>query len=307
MKSPMEVFKAYVDGQARLGYAKFNPGPQPTDVILATFPKSGSTWTSYLLHQLRSGGDDDFDDIKNEVIDITPGHWDPSVNPFLAEGKWFPRTFKTHGSYDLCPKGGRYIYIARNPADTLWSLYHFIHDLFAIDEPAAIEEFYRDYYVERFGTDHDIGNPWDHFLGWLPHRNKDNVLWLHYEDLLEDRTKCIREIANFMGIALDEARLDIVLQHSAMEHMRTIAAKINPSSDNHTGKIVQRFGPLTQTYASDMKFGKMRRGATGDGKKNLPEGIRQSLAAEWDRRITPALGYGNYEEMRADCSLLRAK
>jgi len=41
--SALKVMEAYVAGQARLGYAGFEPGPRPTDVILVSFPKSGST------------------------------------------------------------------------------------------------------------------------------------------------------------------------------------------------------------------------------------------------------------------------
>ena len=71
----LRVLETYVVGQARLGYAKFDPGPRPSDVLLVSFPKSGSTWTSYLLHQMHSGGDHEFVDIKHEVVDITPGHY----------------------------------------------------------------------------------------------------------------------------------------------------------------------------------------------------------------------------------------
>jgi hypothetical protein len=89
----MEILQAYVQGQASLDYAEWESGPRSSDVILAAFPKSGSTWTSYLLHQLRSKGDQEFRDIKDEVVDITPGHWDPKINPFLIEQRYFPRTF----------------------------------------------------------------------------------------------------------------------------------------------------------------------------------------------------------------------
>jgi hypothetical protein len=300
----MEIMKAYVVGQAKLGYVEFNPGPNASDVILATFPKSGSTWTSYLLHQLRSGGDEEFGDIKDEVIDITPGHWDPKIQPFSIEQRFFPRTFKTHGSYRLCPKGARYIYIARDPKDTLWSLYNFIHDLFGIEEPAPIDEFYKNYYVERFGTDHDIGNVWGHFLGWHPHRSDENVLWLHYEDLMADKPKCIAAMARFMGLEPDDNLLRLVLDRSSIEHVRRISTQINPSPDNRVGRIVSTFGPKTTSYARSMKFGKMRRGVVGDGQEYLSQSLLDELAKEWRQRITPVLGYRNYDEMRSDCSFL---
>ncbi len=302
MSESLKVMEAYVSGQARLGYAEFSPGPRPSDVILVSFPKSGSTWTCYLLHQLRSSGDHDFSDIKNEVVDITPGHWDPALNPFTPEQRFQPRTFKTHGSSTLCPRGARYIYVARDPRDSFYSLYSFIHDLFDLQEWVPPDEFFQSYYVERFGTGHDIGNVWEHFLDW--HRLRDRMLWLHYEDLLEDLPRCLRGIADFMQVELDDKHLQLVLQRSSIDSMRSIASKLNPSPGNYVGKLVVEFGADTRKYAKTLKHGKMRRGVAGDGRKNLSEEIVRALDAEWTRRITPALGYRNYAEMREDCSFL---
>lgn len=296
--------KAYVVGQAALGYAEFAPGPDPSDVILTAFPKSGSTWTSYLLHQLRSGGDHDFDDIKHEVVDITPGHWDPAENPFSPAQRFHPRTFKTHGSYGLAPKGARYIYLARDPRDSLVSLYHFIHDLFQLQERAPMEAFYREYYVERFGAGHDIGCVWDHFLSWHPLRDRPEMLWIHYEDLLEDLPYCLRRISAHMGLDDDPKRIELVLERSAMDRMRAIRGKLDPSPDNYVGKLTRGFSGQTAGYAGDMKVGKMRKGVAGDGRTTLSDELLAQLAEEWTARITPALGYRDYEEMRAACSLL---
>lgn len=294
----LAIIRAYVAGQAALGYAEFQPSPRPDDVILATFPKSGSTWTSYLLHQIRSGGDDDFDDIKNEVVDITPGHWDPRRQPFSEPQRFRPRTFKTHGSYAHAPKGARYVYVSREPKDIFWSLYQFIHDLLGIREKVPIDRFYRDYFVARFGTGHDIGNVWDHLLGWHEIAGRDNVLWLHYEDMVKNRESVLRMLAELIGVHLDQPLLNRLVDHSSMEHMRGIANKINPSPDNYVGRIVAGFGGLTSGYARGMKFGKLRRGIPGDGLRDLPSEIAQELEREWRARITARLHYPDYDAMR---------
>lgn len=299
-----EVLKAYVVGQVELGYATFDPGPRSTDLMLVSYPKSGSTWTSYLLHQVRSEGDDDFAELKEQVVDITPGHWDPRKNPFLPEQAFHPRTYKTHGSYELAPKGGRLIYLARDPADTLWSLYWFVHDVFALEDPMPIEKFYTDYFVARFDTGHDIGNPWSHFLSWHPHREDENLLWLHYEDLREDLPRCLARIAAHMGVDLKDDLLELVLARSSMEHMRSLAAKLNPSPTNPVGRLTTKFSPLTRNYGVKMRFGKMRKGVVGDGARSLPESLRLAVDDEWRQRIAPKLGYATYREMRERCSLL---
>jgi hypothetical protein len=303
MASALAVMEAYVAGQARLGYAPFDPGPRPTDVILAAFPKSGSTWTSYLMHELRSGGDHDFGDIKHEVVDITPGHWDPSDNPFTREQRFHPRTFKTHGSRARCPTGARHIYVARDPQDGFVSLYHFIHDLFRLEDRAPVEDFFRHYYVERFGTGHDIGCVWDHLLGWMTLRGRPEMLWLHYEDLLEDLPRCLRAIATHMGLNLDAPAIAAVVDSASMPRMRAIADKLNPSPDNYVGKLTRAFSPLTAGYAGEMRFGKLRTGRAGEGRVTLSADMRARFDDEWARRITPVLGFQSYADMRAAWSL----
>jgi hypothetical protein len=305
MHTSLKVMQAYVAGQAQLGYASFSPGPSPSDVILVAYPKSGSTWTSYLLHQLRSRGDHEFDDIKHEVVDITPGHWDPARNPFLEKQRFEPRTFKTHGSSRLAPAGARYIYLARDPTDSLYSLYNFIHDLFDLRERVPIEEFYRLYFVERFGTGHDIGNAWGHLTDWIRMRGDGRMLWLHYEDLLEDLPRCLEGIAGFMGVDLDDELFTLVLERSKMAAIRDISAKLNPSQDNYVGRLTRAFSPETDGYASRMQFGKMRKGVAGDGRQNMPEALLAELESEWRARVTPTLGYRNYAEIREDCSFLK--
>lgn len=55
-------------------------------------------------------------------------------------------------------------------------------------------------------------------------RNDSDVLWLHYEDLLQDRRAAVRLIANFMpGVhGDDEALLDIATQQASFEFMKQV-------------------------------------------------------------------------------------
>jgi hypothetical protein len=298
----LDIIKSYVAGQAALGYAEFNPPPSPTDVILATYPKSGSTWTSYLLYQIKSGCSDNFNDIKDVVVDITPGHWDPSVQPFISQQEFLPRTYKTHGTYKLCPKGAKYIYVSRDPKDIFWSLYQFIHDLLGIEERVPVDAFYSEYFVKRFDTGHDIGNVWDHILDWFPLRGKENMLWMHYEDIVAHRKRALDQLAGFMGVDLNDEQREKLIKHSSMQHMRTIASKIDPSPDNYVGKLVLGFGKLTQRYASQMKVGKLRKGVPGDGLSSVPIELQQEMDREWLSRITPIIGFKSYTDMMNSCS-----
>lgn len=50
--------------------------PRPSDIIIATSPKCGTTWMQQIIHQLRTGGDTDFANIALEVPWIESAHDD---------------------------------------------------------------------------------------------------------------------------------------------------------------------------------------------------------------------------------------
>jgi hypothetical protein len=41
--------------------------PEPTDIMITTTPKAGTTWMQQITHQLRTNGDKDFDEISAVV------------------------------------------------------------------------------------------------------------------------------------------------------------------------------------------------------------------------------------------------
>lgn len=61
---------------------------------------------------------------------------------------------------------------------------------------------------------------WDHYLSFIEQRDNPNVLWVFYEDLLENREQCITKLAAFAGIPLDDELKGIVMQQSAFQFMK---------------------------------------------------------------------------------------
>ena len=90
-----------------------------------TTPQAGTTLMQQVCHQLRTGGDDSFDEISAE-----------GVAPFIelaadcgialdAQQPAAPRLFKSHCWEPHCPKGARYIIVVRNPHACAVSFYSF--------------------------------------------------------------------------------------------------------------------------------------------------------------------------------------
>ena len=100
--------------------------PKPSDVFVVTYPKCGTTWVQAITQSLRTRGSLDFEEIC-EVQPWTICALDCQQNlndPQVAE----PRVFKSHEPYPKIPKGGKYIYVMRNPKDVLVSMWKFLCD-----------------------------------------------------------------------------------------------------------------------------------------------------------------------------------
>jgi len=101
--------------------------PKPEDVFITTFPKCGTTWVSLILHSLRSRGNMDF----CEITEVVP--WTimaQSCNQNLNDPQMYcPRLFKSHEDYLSVPKGGKYVYVVRNPPEVIVSYYEFLQNV----------------------------------------------------------------------------------------------------------------------------------------------------------------------------------
>merc|ERR1719277_20495 len=90
---------------------------QQGDVMIVTYPKTGTTWCQQLCHQLRTGGHTDFEEISEERIvpwlEVSPSVGIDASLPQVAS----PRCFKTHQMLSaltfLEGAGSRYICVVR--------------------------------------------------------------------------------------------------------------------------------------------------------------------------------------------------
>mgnify|MGYP001552084253 FL=1 len=78
---------------------------RPSDVLINTAPKAGTTWMQQILHQLRSGGDPDFFSIDEVVPWLELPRTGKTVSEILAtyEAMADPRLCKTHCTHEQTP------------------------------------------------------------------------------------------------------------------------------------------------------------------------------------------------------------
>jgi hypothetical protein len=259
--------------------------PQPTDVIITPYAKSGTTWVQQIVHSLRTRGDMNFDEITSVIPWIEMAH-DLGMNleqPQVAR----PRAFKSHLSWDLVPKGARYIYVIRDPKDVVVSMYHFMAGWWF--EPATIplDVFAR----EQFLRARPPASYWAHVRSWWPHRHDPHVLFLCYEDMKQDLPRAVRRVAAFVGCALDDELLDIVLRQSSLEFMSAHKRQF----DDH---LIRELRDAVCGLPPGGDSSKVRTGNVGDHSRELSSEIIEELDRRWQEEMEATLGFPSYVALR---------
>ncbi|XP_035828597.1 sulfotransferase family cytosolic 1B member 1 isoform X2 [Aplysia californica] len=236
----------------------------------------GTTWLQELVYLIDTNLDFEGAE-KNTMDDRFPFFEFPYPGKKAINDLPSPRRIKTHLPFPLLPnqmkeKKPKIIYIARNPKDTLVSLYHFAVKFFA---PVQRFQGTYDQFCELFAEDKAIYGPWwKHVLEAWKCRDDDNVLVLFYEDLQKDLPGVVRQVASFLGKSLTDAEVDAVAKHCTFESMKN-------------NKSVNYDWLKEQGMASD-KADFMRKGKVGDWKNHLSSEISAKLEEMVSSKLTPA-------------------
>ncbi|MCA9295325.1 MAG: sulfotransferase domain-containing protein [Phycisphaerales bacterium] len=215
------------------------------DIIISTYCKAGTTWVQQMIAQMLFGGDPDL-----HVADMSP--WlDLRIPPKavklpVVEAQTHRRFLKTHLPVDalvFSPKA-KYLYIGRDGRDVVWSLhnhhrnantlwYEALNDTPGrigppIDPPPASR---RDYFLAWLdGDGYPFWSFWDNVRSWWAIRSLPNVMMIHYAALKADMPGEMSRIADFLGIDIDPARWETILEYCRFDWMKKHASKAVPLS-----------------------------------------------------------------------------
>lgn len=254
---------------------------RPTDVVIAPFGKSGTTWLQQIVHCLRTRGDMDFDDISRVVPWIeTSSMLGIDLD---AEQKANPRAFKSHLDWDAIPKGGRYIVSIRDPRDALFSLYKFMEGWFVEPGTISLDEFAPQFFI----NDREY---WKHLASWWPRRNLDDVLLMAFEHMKLDLSGTIERIADFIGIRLDDELKGITETHASLVFMQEHRNKFDDRLMREMSERVAFLPPGSDSA-------KVRSGKVGEHAQHMSDDISAELDAIWQEEITEKFGFQSYQAL----------
>ena len=218
------------------------------DVVVATYGKSGTTWTQQIVSQILFGGATDI--VVPEMSPWLDLRVPPAEQKLAAlEAQTHRRFVKTHLPVDalVYSPTARYVYVGRDVRDVLWSLYNHhaganAHWYELInDTPGRVgppigrpPDSVRQYFLEWLdGDGYPFWSFWENVRSWWAIRDLPNMYLLHFNDLKADLPGEIRRLAAFLGAPLDEAALPGIVEHCSIEWMR-----------NHGGQTVPMGGAI---------------------------------------------------------------
>ncbi|WJX92973.1 hydroxyjasmonate sulfotransferase [Trifolium repens] len=187
-----------------------------SDVVVASLPKSGTTWLKALTFAIVNRHRFSSLEMDHPLLTSNPHELVPFfelnvyVDTFFQFTKFNPlkmfepRIFGTHIPFPSLAKSikesnCRIIYICRNPYDTYVSYWNYMSKITSSPSltPLTIEDEFERYCK---GICH-VGPFWDHILSyWKESIARPNkILFLKYEDLKEDADFHVKKIADFLG------------------------------------------------------------------------------------------------------------
>ena len=185
----------------------------PDDTFVVSYPKSGNTWSRFLVANLLNPDEPaTFANINRLIPDPE------ALSKRYLKRLPRPRILKSHEPFD--PRYKKVLYIVRDPRDVVLSEYHFDVKRRLIQEGSPIEER-----VSLFldGGTCPYGSWGENVASWLATRkHSPRFLLVRYEDLESDTRRELTRMAAFLGVEPAPERLAMAIERSSADTMRKL-------------------------------------------------------------------------------------
>jgi Sulfotransferase domain len=246
---------------------------RPDDTFVISYPRSGNTWTRFLLANLLHP--------EEPVTFLNIGRLVPDAE--VQSSHYLrripnPRVIKAHTYFD--PRYRKVIYIVRDPRDVVSSEYDLLRKYRRIEDSYPLERFIDDF-VNGTGplTSAGWGTWGENVASWALARGaRPGFLLLRYEDLKARPEQELNRLAEFLNINLSPELLKTTLERASAERMR----EMEKTQDKYWGSKINK------NKRSDIPF--VRTAAVGRWETTLATESVAKIEAAWGH-IMARLGY----------------
>jgi len=239
------------------------------DTFVVSYPRSGNTWTRFLIaHLVYPQENVSFLNIEKLIPDTSS----QSSRALLRTPR--PRIIKTHCYFDH--RYRKTIYIVRDPRDVVLSNYDFQRKYRQIEDGYPLNRYVDDFVCGRL-VSADWGTWRENVASWVYTRGQEkDFLLVRYEDLLDDTVSELGRIAQFLGADASDSNLRRAVELSSADRMRKLEKQ---EEDNWIA---------TKNRRKDIPF--VGKAKSGGWKTNLPEECVQQIESAWGD-VMNHLGY----------------
>ncbi|XP_037610890.1 sulfotransferase 2B1-like [Sebastes umbrosus] len=226
---------------------------RPDDIIIVTYPKSGTTWMQEIVPLIVSGGD--------PASVETLHNWDRA--PWLEqtracilnlEERPSPRLLTTHFQYNMMPPSffevkPKVIYVMRNPKDVFTSSFYYHGMASFLENPGPQGEF-----LHKFLDGKVMFGSWfDHVKSWLNTEDKERIMHISYEEMIMDLKDSVARIAQFLQKSLDTEVIEKIADRCLFKNMKQ--------------NNMSNYSAVPLEFMDQTKSEFLRKGVAGDWKK----------------------------------------
>jgi hypothetical protein len=186
-------------------------GLNPADVFFGSYPRSGSTWSRFVLYEILTGREASFNAVNATLRGVQRR---AHGIPVLPSGG---RVVGSHEQYRKEYK--RAMYLVRDCRDVMLSEYAYLTSLGFFR--GSLEEFVAGF-VGAKGRINGFG-PWQkHACSWIdsPIAGTSNFLLVQYEDLRTNPEDSFKRITEFLGVDVSREAIRKALASNSLARMK---------------------------------------------------------------------------------------